>query len=133
MVKQVLILDDNNDNRTLLSFCFLTLTTGYDIHQAAVGKEVTLLMEHTHFDLAFLDIELPDANGLDLASQLRQRFPNIVIIMLSANDEIDKLERARKVGANAFIVKPFNLHDVLQLIHEIEVQHGGAKPEMQVL
>jgi len=133
MTKQVLILDDNNDNRSLLSYCFLALTQGYQIHQAAIGGEVPPLMEKTRFDLAFLDIELPDADVLELAHQLRERFPDIVIVMLSANDEVDKLERARKIGANAYIVKPFNLPEILKFIREAEKPTQEAGKEMQVM
>jgi CheY-like chemotaxis protein len=133
MAKHVLIVDDNSDNLELLSFSFTCLQSGYEIHRAAAGSEVAGLLEKTHLDLALLDVELPDADGLKLAEQLRQRFPDIVLIMLSANDEMDKLERARQVGASAYVVKPFNLSEVFKVIQATEVQTVGAISQMLVV
>jgi CheY-like chemotaxis protein len=133
MARHVLILDDNNDNLDLLSFSLTSLQPGYEIHRAAAGSEVAALLEKTHLDLALLDVELPDADGLTLAEQLRQHFPDIVLIMLSANDEMDKLERARQVGAHAYVVKPFNLSEIFKLIRETEIRAAGASSQMLVV
>jgi DNA-binding response OmpR family regulator len=131
MTKRVLILDDNADNRKLL---FYALMSGdYEIHQAELGSDVARLIEDTQFDLALLDIELPDGDGLDLAAKMRDRCPNAVVIMLSANDNIDRLEQARKVGAHAFVVKPFNLPKVLEFIQNCDASPAGSTADMQVL
>jgi DNA-binding response OmpR family regulator len=131
MTKRVLILDDNADNRKLL---FYALRSGdYEIHQAELGNDVAALLEKTHFDLALLDIELPDGDGLELAKQLRQKSPGVVLVMLSANDDADRLEQARKVGAQAFVVKPFNLPEVLKFIQGFDSETVRADMEMQVL
>ncbi|NLF77133.1 MAG: response regulator [Chloroflexi bacterium] len=131
MTKRVLILDDNADNRKLL---FYALMSGdYEIHQAELGSDVTRLIEDTEFDLALLDIEIPDGDGLELAEQMRDRYPDAVVIMLSANDNTDRLEQARKVGAHAFVVKPFNLPKVLEFIQACSPPADGAPAEMQVL
>ena len=133
MAKHVLILDDNTDNLDLLSLSFTALQSGYEIHRAAAGSEVAALLEKTHLDLALLDVELPDADGLTLAEQLRQHFPDIVLIMLSANDEMDRLERARQVGASAYVVKPFNLSEIFELIRETEAQTACSSSQMLVV
>lgn len=131
MTKRVLILDDNADNRKLL---FYALMSGdYEIHQAELGSDVARLIEDTQFDLALLDIELPDGDGLELAEKMRDRCPDAVVIMLSANDNIDRLEQARKVGAHAFVVKPFNLPKVLEFIQNCDGSPAGSSVDMQVL
>lgn len=120
MAKKVLILDDNADNLELLGFA---LKIGdYEIYKAELGSDAEKLFENTRFDLALLDVELPDADGLDLAEKLRTCSPETGLIMLSANDDLNRLEKARKVGAFAYIIKPFNLPEVLKLIKELEKQ-----------
>lgn len=120
MTKQVLILDDNADNRQLLYFA---LKNGdYEIHQAELGSDVVKLMETVSFDIALLDVELPDADGLELGGTMRQHYPNIILIMLSANDSMEYLKKARQIGAIAYVVKPFNLPKVLEFIRELEKQ-----------
>jgi DNA-binding response OmpR family regulator len=127
MKKKVLILDDNADNRELLAFALMT--GDYEIFKAELGSDAVRLFETTQFDLALLDVELPDADGLDLAEKIRARYPDVGLIMLSANDNVDRLEKARQIGANAYVIKPFNLIEVLKFIREMEKHAVG----MQVL
>jgi CheY-like chemotaxis protein len=119
MTKKVLILDDNADNRELLGFALMN--GDYEIHKAELGKDAMQLVENTRFDLALLDVELPDLDGLDVAEILRARCPEVGVIMLSANDNMDRLEKARRIGVNAYVIKPFNLPDLLKFLRKFEV------------
>jgi DNA-binding response OmpR family regulator len=131
MTKQVLILDDNADNRKLL---FYALMAGdYEIHQAELRNQVPDLIKHMDIDLALLDIELPDGDGLELAAQLRAKNPDTVVIMLSANDNVDRLEKARAVGVAAYVIKPFNLPKLLDFIRSTEIQSVYRSEKMHVL
>jgi CheY-like chemotaxis protein len=133
MTTNVLILDDNKDNLTLLYFCFRTLKSGYEIFEAMNGADVRSVADQTtHLDLALLDIELPDADGLDLAEYLRQKFPDLVVMMLSSNDELEKLEKARHLRLNAYVVKPFNLSVILGFLREFESHQINVDTQMQV-
>jgi CheY-like chemotaxis protein len=131
MTKQVLILDDNADNRQLLYFALMA--GDYEIHQAEQGSDAIKLMENTSFDMALLDIELPDADGLELGITLRQRYPEVVLIMLSANDNAEFMKKARQIGASAYVVKPFNLPKVLELLAEFEKQADRTDSRMRVI
>ncbi len=133
MVKHVLILDDNVDNLQLLKFCLASFKSDYTIHSAMTGCDCLKLFEDTAFDLALLDVELPDADGLNLGAQLRLQFPHIILIMLSANDEAEKLERAREIGARAYFVKPFNLSEILGVIRNVEAMGTDSGSQMLVL
>ncbi len=133
MSKHVLILDDNLDNLQLLALCFATFKSDYKLHQATTGRDTLLLLEDTCLDMALLDIELPDADGLTLGEQLRRKFPGMTLIMLSANDEVEKLERARAIGASAYFVKPFNLSEILNVLRAIECTAVGSRSQMLVV
>lgn len=130
MTKRVLIVDDNEDNRKLLFFALMS--GDYEIHQAESGQQVPELLENTPVDFALLDVELPDIDGLILAEQLHEEHPETVVIMLSANDNVDRLKRAWQVGANAYIVKPVNLPKGLEYIKTFEEQSVTPDMEMHV-
>lgn len=131
MSKRVLILDDNADNRKLLVFALHAYP--YEISEAALGEDIEKLLqsEPPPFDLALLDVELPDGDGLELAARLREHSPAVVLIMLSANDNGDLVQRARELGANAYVVKPFNLPKLLEFISAFENQTVKAECTLQ--
>ena len=132
MIQHILILDDNADNRQLLFFALMS--GDYVIYQAESGSDIArIVAQAPRIDLALLDIELPDADGLELGANLRAQMPNVRLIMLSANDNTERLEKAREIGAEAYVVKPFNLPQVLKFIREMEASPARTKPEMQVL
>ena len=56
------------------------------------------------FDLALLDVELPDVDGLQVAVHLRKHSPEVVLIMLSANDNTDLVHRARETARTPTVV-----------------------------
>lgn len=118
-VQHILILDDNPDNLKLLELALQM--HDFTIHTAMSFAAAQALINTHRIDLALLDIELDadeDANGLDLAESLRRRGLETVIIMISANDNIKKLDRARKIGVDVYIVKPFNLPKILKLVQK---------------
>src|SRR5690606_34835836 len=101
--------------------------------EAALGQEVIarLEAESSPFDLALLDVELPDVDGLEVAVRMRKHSPEAVLIMLSANDNTDLVQRARELGANAYIVKPFNLPKLLEFVNAFENQTVKADSALQ--
>src|SRR5690606_21032751 len=131
MSKRVLILDDNADNRKLLVFALYGRP--YEVCEAALGQEVLTMLDAQPepFDLALLDVELPDVDGLQVAVHLRKHSPEVVLIMLSANDNTDLVHRARELGANAYIVKPFNLPKLLEFVNAFENQMVKADSALQ--
>jgi DNA-binding response OmpR family regulator len=67
-------------------------------------------------DILMLDIELPDFSGHELAATLRRFDPDLFIIMVTANKNMDDLKRARDNGAKAFIVKPYSKQKILDAV-----------------
>ncbi|KAB2906438.1 MAG: response regulator [Anaerolineae bacterium] len=131
MPKKVLIVDDDHSNRLLLYFA---LKAGdFEIYQAESGEAVQKMANEMTFEMALIDIELPDINGLDLVSLLRDKFENILLIMSTATDDPEILYRACVGGANGYLVKPFDLKQVLTLINQLELQPVKVKSQMMVL
>lgn len=128
----VLILDDNPDNLKLLELALFAHK--FTIQTVMTFADAQAYISHENVDLALLDVELEDAgqpNGLDIAETLRSHSKEVVIIMISANDQTQKLDRARKIGVDVYIVKPFNLPQILKLVQKF-VEGGFVATERRM-
>jgi DNA-binding NtrC family response regulator len=68
------------------------------------------------FDVILLDHKLPDGNGLDLLPSLKRLAPASTVVMMSAHMSRDEVDEALRLGASAFVSKPFDLDAVWELI-----------------
>ncbi|MBL8683348.1 MAG: sigma-54-dependent Fis family transcriptional regulator [Myxococcales bacterium] len=94
---------------------------GYRTEQAVNGAQARARVARGALDAVVLDLRLPDANGLELLSEFRQRAPDLPVIMLTAHGTIDSAVEAMRRGAFGFLTKPFNHHELLQRVrHAIE-------------
>lgn len=133
MTDQILIMDDNPDNLTLLE---LTLKTkGFIVHKALDYATAVSIFDREQIKLAFLDLELPeeDYDGLDLAQKIRNEGTGCVLIMLSANDNIGPVEKARRLGVNMYIVKPFALPTIMGIVDKYANGLLTATKPMEVI
>ncbi|PQP33494.1 hypothetical protein C6A37_12630, partial [Desulfobacteraceae bacterium SEEP-SAG9] len=89
----------------------------YDVLLAATGEEAVRIFSKYSIDIILLDIRLPDIDGLDLLTKLKEADPNTEIIMVTAVKEIQTAVKAIKSGAFEYIIKPFLIDDVLGTIH----------------
>jgi len=110
----ILVVDDENGIRQ--SFKML-LKDRFNILLAENGKQAEELLTNNPVDLILLDILLPDINGLDLLERLKAMDPNLEIIMVTAVKEIQSAVRAIKLGAYEYIIKPFLVDDVVNIIN----------------
>jgi DNA-binding NarL/FixJ family response regulator len=94
-------------------------------HTATNGSELlTKLEENNHIDVILMDIEMPVLNGIETTQVVKQKYPQIKIIMLTAFDNDENIFNAIKAGADGYLLKeinPKNLHDGIH-----ETLNGGA-------
>lgn len=109
----ILVVDDENGVRQ--SFNML-LKDNYNVLLSGTGKEAIDIFTKNPVDLVLLDILLPDINGIDLLEKLLETDPNVEIIMVTAVNEIKTAVKAIKLGAYEYIIKPFEVDNVLILI-----------------
>jgi CheY-like chemotaxis protein len=115
-IRKILIADDSNTER--LSLVHILEGAGYTVITAASGNEAKTLAETQQPDLIMLDIIMDDGDGYQACRALRRNptTQTIPIIMVSSkSNPVDK-QWAEKLGANAYIVKPYKDKDVLQQI-----------------
>ena len=121
---RVLVVDDEALIRWSLSE---TLTEGgHLVAEAADGETAlrTLTDGAPAFDVVLLDYRLPDSNDLTLLSRIRQIAPKTVVIMMTAYSTAGMSEAALRLGAYRVVPKPFEVHEMADLVHEA---HASAR------
>ena len=110
----ILVVDDENGIRQSFNMVF---KDRFNVLLAENGKQAEDLLTKNPVDLILLDILLPDINGLDLLERLKALDPNPEVIMVTAVKEIQSAVRAVKLGAYEYIIKPFLVDDVINIIN----------------
>lgn len=120
--RKVLVVDDDPRLRDLLRR-YLS-EQGFNVFIAENGKEMSKLWQREHFDLLILDIMLPGEDGLSICRRLRGGQDNTPIIMLTAKaEEIDRII-GLEMGADDYLVKPFNPRELLARVNAILRRRG---------
>jgi len=110
MKGKVLIVDDQDDVRTLLS---AVLEDDYTVTQAESGAALQQAFSAEQPDVVLLDVKLPDADGLDLLPQIKKRWPETEVIVLTGHGTMSMAVEAGKRGARTFLAKPFENEKLL--------------------
>ncbi|OCR02228.1 diguanylate cyclase response regulator [Oscillatoriales cyanobacterium USR001] len=110
----ILIVDDTPDNLRVLS-SMLVNERGYHVRKALNGQIALIACEKTLPDLILLDINMPEMNGYELCTYLKQKEKtrDIPIIFISALDDVLDIIKAFHVGGSDYITKPFYVEEVL--------------------
>src|SRR5438477_234013 len=120
----VLIIDDEIAIResleTLLEF------EGYSVQSAGTGEQGLAKLGERPYDLVLLDFALPDRNGLEILRDIRDRDPQLAVIMITAYGTVDNAVRAMQNGATNFIQKPW---DNEKLLADVRAAIGRRRAE----
>ncbi len=116
-MKKILIAEDSPTMRSLLVSTIESLE-GYSIVEANSGFEALRLLPRENVDLIITDINMPDINGLELISYVRNNpnYQSIPLFIVSTESGDKDLEKGRALGANEYLVKPFDPVKLQELI-----------------
>ena len=109
---RILIIDDNEN--MLETLCDILQEKGYQTETAKTGQEALVKAERKHFNVALIDIKLPDTTGIKILQTFRRRYPKRKNIIITAHATLKNTMDALNKGANAYVVKPID-HDKLDL------------------
>ena len=114
----IIIVDDSRILRKILN---ATLTdAGHNIlGEAGNGEEAVKLVEELQPDLVTLDITMPVMDGLEALKVIKEKFPTVKVVMVSAAGQKNKVMEALKSGASDFLQKPFEPADVTRVISKL--------------
>ena len=113
----ILIIDDEPNLRRSLGL--ILQHAGYNITTAANAAEAVHLLQAGAYDLTFLDIKLPDLNGIQLLPQLRSLYPDMPILILTAHASLDSAIDAVRLGARDYLLKPIDPEKILSRVADI--------------
>lgn len=111
MAFKILIIDD--DSYVRMSLAALLSEEGYEVIMVASGEDALGLLPDSPLDMIFLDVMLPGIDGLEVLKQVKHRYPDIAVVMISGHADLSMAVQATKLGAYDFIEKPLNAEKVL--------------------
>jgi CheY-like chemotaxis protein len=123
MKKKILIVEDNNDSRAILVLMLTNM--GYQAIQAQNSKEAIACAEAEQPALIFMDVGLPDCDGINTSAILKQnrKTSHIPIVALTAWMSELWREKASRVGIKTYLLKPISPQTLNQTIEEFTANH----------
>jgi len=122
---RVLIADDHKLFRQGLISLMHTREDLVDVvGEAASGEEVVHLAERLHPDVVLMDIYMPQGDGLQATREIKERFPEIAVVMLTSSESDQHLYEAVQLGAAGYLLKSLDADELFNLI--TGVTHGEA-------
>lgn len=118
MTTNILIVEDEDSIR---KFIKINLDrAGYNVFEASTGEEGLRLAEVSKIDIVVLDLMLPGIDGFEVCRSLREKYPNLGIIMLTAkSQDVDKI-MGLEYGTDDYMTKPFNPTELVLRIKSLE-------------
>jgi DNA-binding response OmpR family regulator len=114
--KSILVIDD--DKSILRTLTRILQKAGYDIDTAETGKEAMEKIEKCQYNMALIDVRLPDMDGTDLLINMKEPLQNTIKIMITGFPSLETGVKALDSGADAYLVKPVKPEELLMLIEE---------------
>jgi DNA-binding NtrC family response regulator len=117
MTKKILVVDDDATIRVALRDALTS--AGFDVSLAEGANEALALIAHSQPDVVVSDVRMPDVSGMELLRLLRERAPDIAIILMTAFDDMPTVVEAMKHGAVEFLVKPLDLDELQKTLDRV--------------
>ena len=127
MPATILIVDDELE--MCLSLAELLESRGYATRYATGTREATLALQEGDFSLELLDIRMPDGNGVDFLTTIKDVDRGLPVIMVSAYASVENVVRAMKYGAVNFYSKPIDMPSLLDEVQRLVPAEGGSVEE----
>jgi len=129
-ITKVLIVDD--EPRVCQSMTYLLKTKDYEVATASCGQEaLALLADHT-FDLAILDVHLPDMLGTQIMGMVKAQNPNTIVIIITGDADLDSAIASLKSGAYDYLKKPFEFEELLKTVENALNQKALKEQKDQI-
>ena len=114
MAYSIAIIEDEEGIRQYLQE--VLLDEGYSVQAASTGVDGLKLLEKLQPDLLILDLGLPDITGETILNEVRKDYPDMAIIILTANDTVNSVVEGLELGADDYMTKPFTKEELFARI-----------------
>jgi len=113
---RILVVDDDESIREVLAT--ILEDNGYTVDTAKNGREAVKKSEAKYYNLALMDIRLPDVEGTRLLTKIKATTPKMRKIIITGYPSLQNAIEALNKGADAYVMKPFDMDNVLKTIKE---------------
>lgn len=103
---------------------------GYNVKTFENGRNFLSFFKEHGADIVFLDVRLPDSNGLELLPEINRIDPETIVVVMTAHGDVETAVSAMKLGAYDYLAKPYNIEEVNLLIKKI-IQTNLVKSQLQ--
>lgn len=114
---RILVVDDEEALRTVLSTELSS--EGYEVSAASDGGEAIEMVKGNDYDLVLLDIKMPNVDGFEVLKFVKGTKPDIKVIMLTGFADLKNAIESKRLGAEDFVSKPYDLVDLLTTIERV--------------
>jgi DNA-binding response OmpR family regulator len=128
---RILIIDDDVDQLETLED--VLNEKGYIVETAKTGKEGLIKAEKSLFNVALIDLKLPDIISTEVIQNLRKKYPSLIVIVITGNPAIQNAIEALNLGVNDYIMKPLNVEKVDATIKNLMARLRGRIPNVDVI
>lgn len=117
-MKKALVVDDTKNIRALLTTCLEI--NGYEVTVARDGFEALEIFKTITFDIAFIDIKLPELSGTKVLKRIRLKGINIPVVIMTAYASVKNAIECTKLGVVSYLQKPFTADKIKMVLKELE-------------
>ena len=114
---KILVVDDNKDFADV--FCDILSANDFETRGCYGGVEAVELLKNNGFNLVFLDIRMPEMDGIQTLKEIKKVSPETVVVMMTGYSVDDMVQSAIDAKASDVIYKPFEIEKVLNLIKNV--------------
>jgi DNA-binding response OmpR family regulator len=126
----ILIIDDEANLRRSLSL--ILQRSGYKVTCASSAQEGMQFLLAGPYDLAFLDIKMPERSGMSILPEIRQQHPDMPVLILTAHASLDTAIEAVRQGARDYLLKPIDPHQILLRTQEVLAEQSQPKRRREI-
>ena len=108
---KILIAEDDRELRQI--FSHVLIKNGYSVKGVTNGREALEALDSDYFDLVISDIMMPEMDGYEMVSALREAGNTIPVLMITAKDGFDDMRRGFLAGTDDYMVKPINVNEMV--------------------
>jgi DNA-binding response OmpR family regulator len=127
----VLIIDDEASLRQTMAR--ILLRAGFEVTTVASGQESFSVLNDHSFDMVYLDLRLPDMSGLDILKTIRAMFPDMPIILFTAQPDLHSAVEALRRGATDYLMKPLKPEVVIERTRLVIGEQNKKKRRRAIL
>lgn len=114
-MNRILIVDDEASIADMVNLCLTK--NGYECKTANDGLEASKMIENNHYDLALLDVMMPEIDGFELIDYMKQY--DIPVIFVTAKVAVEDRVKGLRIGAEDYLIKPFDLQELVARVEAV--------------